>query len=175
MADVALSHVHQLTGGILLGEASDFLELGLLPTPNLADLILELIDLCLTLAEFLTPAVELIELAIKTRFALKQAILRLLHCAAALILDPQCLILGLEDNVARLLLGLSQLFVDCPLTIGSLLAIVGILATKTKRHANCREEYFYHGIPFSGYVLFLLHQTYVSPHRYYQTLKLSTD
>ena len=88
MADVALSHVHQLAGSVLLGETSDFLELSLLPAPNLADLILQLVDLCLALAELLTAAIELVEFAIEARLALEQAILCLLHGAAALILDP---------------------------------------------------------------------------------------
>ena len=48
----------------MLGEASDFFELSLLPAPNLADLILKLIDLCLTLAELLTAAIKFVELAI---------------------------------------------------------------------------------------------------------------
>ena len=88
MADITLGHMHQLAGGILLGETSDFLELGLLPTPNLTDLILKLIDLCLTLAELLTAAIELVEFAIEACLALEQTILCLLHGAAALVLDP---------------------------------------------------------------------------------------
>ena len=64
LADITLGHMHQLAGSILLSKASDFLELGLLPTPNLTDLILQLVDLCLAPAELLTAAIKFVEFAI---------------------------------------------------------------------------------------------------------------